>query len=64
MVHKVEMTLRGSTLSIETGKIARQASGAVIAQYGDTVVLATAVASKVEKEGQDFFPLKIGRAHV
>ena len=57
MVHKVELPLRGKTLSIETGKIARQASGAVIVRYGDTVVLATAVASKVEREGQDFFPL-------
>jgi polyribonucleotide nucleotidyltransferase len=57
MVHKVEMPLREGTLTLETGKIARQASGAVIATFGDTVVLATAVASKVEREGQDFFPL-------
>ena len=59
MVHKVEMPLREGTLTLETGKIARQASGAVIATYGDTVVLATAVASKVEREGQDFFPLTV-----
>ncbi len=59
MVHKVEMPLRDGTLTLETGKIARQASGAVIAAYGDTVVLATAVASKVEREGQDFFPLTV-----
>ncbi len=57
MVHKVEMPLREGTLTLETGKIARQASGAVIATFGDTVVLATAVSSKVEREGQDFFPL-------
>lgn len=57
MVQKVEMTLRGKTLSLETGKIARQASGAVVVTYGDTVLLATAVASKIQREGQDFFPL-------
>ena len=57
MVHKVESILKGQPLTLETGKIARQASGAVIVKYGDTVVLATAVASKVEREGQDFFPL-------
>ncbi len=57
MVHKVEMTLRGKTLSLETGKIARQASGAVVVTYGDTVLLATAVSSKIPREGLDFFPL-------
>ncbi|HEY3346751.1 MAG TPA: polyribonucleotide nucleotidyltransferase [Nitrospirota bacterium] len=57
MVQRVETTVRGKVLSIETGKIARQASGAVVVTYGDTVILATAVASKVEREGQDFFPL-------
>jgi len=51
------MTLRGKTLSLETGKIARQASGAVIVTYGDTVLLATAVSSKIPREGLDFFPL-------
>ena len=57
MVNKVETTVRSTTLTLETGRVARQASGAVIATYGDTVVLATAVASKIEREGQDFFPL-------
>jgi polyribonucleotide nucleotidyltransferase len=51
------MTLRGKTLSLETGKIARQASGAVVVTYGDTVLLATAVSSKIPREGLDFFPL-------
>jgi len=44
-------------MTLETGRIARQASGAVVVQYGDTVVLATVVATKVERPGQDFFPL-------
>jgi len=57
MVEKVESTVRGKAFTLETGRVARQASGAVIAQYGDTVVLATVVATKVEREGQDFFPL-------
>ena len=59
MAERVESTVKGKTLSLETGKIARQASGAVVAQFGDTVVLATAVATKVEREGQDFFPLTV-----
>ncbi len=58
-VEHVEMTLRGRPLRIETGKIARQASGAALVTFGDTVVLATAVATKVEREGQDFFPLTV-----
>ena len=49
----------GRTLTIETGKMARQADGAVKVTYGDTVVLATAVGAKKVKEGQDFFPLTI-----
>jgi polyribonucleotide nucleotidyltransferase len=56
---KVEIEVRGKKLTIETGKIARQADGAVVAQYGDTVVLATAVSAKTPKEGLDFFPLTI-----
>ncbi|HEX9861304.1 MAG TPA: polyribonucleotide nucleotidyltransferase [Nitrospirota bacterium] len=58
-VQKVETIFRGKPLTIETGKVARQASGAVVVTYGDTVVLATAVATKVEREGQDFFPLTV-----
>lgn len=59
MIHKVEMELGGRTLSIESGRVARQADGAVLVQYADTVVLATVVASKEPREGQDFFPLFI-----
>jgi polyribonucleotide nucleotidyltransferase len=49
----------GRKLTLQTGKIARQATGAVLAQYGDTMVLATVVAAKEPKEGQDFFPLTV-----
>jgi len=47
------------TLTIETGEIGRQADGAVMVSYGDTVVLVTAVGNKNAKEGQDFFPLTV-----
>ena len=47
------------TLTLETGEIARQASGAVMASMGDTVVLATVVADKEPRPGQDFFPLTV-----
>ena len=56
---KVEIELRGKKLILETGVLAKQADGAVLARYGDTVVLATAVSDKTPKEGLDFFPLKI-----
>jgi polyribonucleotide nucleotidyltransferase len=46
-------------LTLETGKIARQADGAVLATYGETVVLATVVYAKEPKPGQDFFPLTV-----
>ncbi len=49
----------GRTLSLETGRIARQADGAVLARYGDTMVLAAVTAAKSVKEGQDFFPLTV-----
>ncbi|MCE3288388.1 MAG: pnp [Caulobacter sp.] len=49
----------GKTLTLETGRIARQADGAVLATMGDTVVLATAVFAKTQKPGQDFFPLTV-----
>lgn len=49
----------GRTLTIKTGKLARQATSAVTVQYGDTVVLATVVESKEEREGIDFFPLQV-----
>jgi len=49
----------GKTIIIETGKIAKQASGAVMIKSGDTMVLVTAVATKTAKEGQGFFPLTV-----
>lgn len=59
MITNVELEVRGKRLSIETGEIAKQSDGAVVVKYGDTVVLATAVAEKKIKEGLDFFPLTI-----
>jgi polyribonucleotide nucleotidyltransferase len=58
MTH-VELEVKGKSLYIETGRFARQADGSVIVRYGDTVVLATAVASKNPRENIDFFPLTI-----
>ena len=57
--HKVEIEWGGRPLVMETGKIARQADGAVLATYGETVVLATVVSAKEPKPGQDFFPLTV-----
>ncbi|MEO1235456.1 MAG: polyribonucleotide nucleotidyltransferase [Planctomycetota bacterium] len=56
--HRVELELGGRTLSIETGQIAKQAGGAVLVQYGETVVLGTAVRSD-PRPGLDFFPLTV-----
>jgi polyribonucleotide nucleotidyltransferase len=58
-VVRKEMMWGGRKLVLETGKIARQADGAVIATYGDTVVLCTVVGAKSAKPGQDFFPLTV-----
>ena len=58
-VHRKEITWGGRKLIIETGKIARQADGAVLVTYGDTMVLCTAVAQKTPKVGIDFFPLPV-----
>ena len=49
----------GNTVTIETGEIARQASGAVVVNMDDTVVLASVVAARSAKPGQDFFPLTV-----
>jgi len=49
----------GKTISIETGKLAKQADGSVVVRVGDTMILATVVANKEAKEGQDFFPLSV-----
>jgi polyribonucleotide nucleotidyltransferase len=54
-----ELDWGGRKLVLETGKIARQADGAVLASYGDTIVLCTAVGVKSSKPGQDFFPLTV-----
>jgi polyribonucleotide nucleotidyltransferase len=56
---KVSIEWGGKTLSLETGKVARQADGAVIATLGETVVLCAVTAAKSVKEGQDFFPLTV-----
>src|ERR1700722_17042492 len=58
-VVRKELMWGGRRLTLETGKIARQADGAVLATYGDTTVLCTAVAMKKAKPGQDFFPLTV-----
>ena len=59
MTHTVQIDINGQSLSIETGKVAKQADGAVVVRYGGTMVLATCVAAKSSKEGQDFFPLTV-----
>ncbi len=56
---KVEMEWGGQTLTLETGRIARQADGAVLATLGETVVLCAVTAAKSVREGQDFFPLTV-----
>ena len=59
MMHVVEIELAGRTLRLETGRVAKQADGSVLASYGDTVILATAVASQTVKPGIDFLPLTV-----
>src|SRR5574339_153298 len=58
-MERVEMPLGNHTLSIETGRMAKQADGATIIRLGDTVVLATACAAKEPKPGIDFLPLTV-----
>src|SRR5476649_459962 len=58
-IHKESFEWGGRTLTLETGKIARQADGSVLATYGETVVLATVVGAQNPKEGVDFFPLTV-----
>src|ERR1700731_3960442 len=58
-VYRKELMWGGRPLVLETGKLARQADGAVVATYGETTVLCTAVAMKAAKPGQDFFPLTV-----
>jgi polyribonucleotide nucleotidyltransferase len=59
MTHTVTVDVNGLPVSIETGRVARQADGAVVVRYGGTMVLATAVAAKSAREAQDFFPLTV-----
>src|SRR5262245_25092436 len=59
MIQSMQIDIQGHPFSIETGKVAKQADGAVVVPYGDSVVLATVVAAKTAKEGQDFFPLTV-----
>jgi polyribonucleotide nucleotidyltransferase len=58
-IHREEIDWAGHKLVLETGKIARQADGAVLATYGETTVLATVVSAKAPKAGIDFFPLTV-----
>ncbi|OGP55086.1 MAG: polyribonucleotide nucleotidyltransferase [Deltaproteobacteria bacterium RBG_13_52_11b] len=59
MVQKLQVDFGGRPFSIETGKVARQANGSVLVQYGETVVLVTAVTSGTRREGIDFVPLTV-----
>lgn len=59
MVIKKEVEIGGRLFSLETGRYAKQANGAVMVTYGDTMVLVTAVASPEAKEGMDYFPLQV-----
>ncbi|MBI3769501.1 MAG: polyribonucleotide nucleotidyltransferase [Deltaproteobacteria bacterium] len=56
---RVEIDLHGRRLSIESGRVAKQAGGSALVQYGDTVVLVTAVAAREARESIDFFPLTV-----
>ena len=58
-IYKKEIEFGGKTLTLETGKVARQADGAVLATYGETTVLCTVVGAKNIRPGQDFFPLTV-----
>lgn len=59
MVKVVSTQINGRTLSIETGRVAKQASGSVLVQYGETIVLVTVVSSNDIREGIDFLPLTV-----
>ena len=58
-IHKEELEVNGKKLTLETGKVARQADGAVIATCGETVVLATVVGAKKVNPDVDYFPLSV-----
>ncbi|MDP3682651.1 MAG: polyribonucleotide nucleotidyltransferase, partial [Ignavibacteria bacterium] len=59
MVVTKSVEIGGKLFTIETGRFAKQANGAVMVTYGETMVLVTAVASELAKEDQDFFPLQV-----
>src|SRR5512146_3008601 len=59
MVHVLTTEINGRTLSVETGRVDKQASGAVLVQYGETIVLVTVVSSNEIREGVDFLPLTV-----
>ncbi|GCE10878.1 polyribonucleotide nucleotidyltransferase [Tengunoibacter tsumagoiensis] len=59
MIHRQEAVIGGRVMSIETGRVAEQSSGAVLVRYGETVLLATVVGSDEPREGIDFFPLTV-----
>ena len=59
MVQTFSIELGGRTLSFETGRLAKQASGAVLVSYGETVLLVTACMTEKPREGLDFFPLLV-----
>ena len=59
MSHSVQIDIHGLPFSIETGKVAKQADGAVVVRFGASMVLATVVGAKSAREGQDFFPLTV-----
>ena len=58
-VYKKEIEVAGKKISLETGKVARQADGAIIATCGETVVLATVVGAKKVNPDMDYFPLSV-----
>ena len=59
MFKSFSMELAGRTLTVEVGRVAKQANGAAFMHYGDTVVLSTATASDKPRDGIDFFPLSV-----
>ncbi len=59
MSHSVQVQINGTTLSLETGRVAKQAEGAVVVRCGGTIVLSTVVVTKTPMEGRDFLPLTV-----
>src|SRR5205809_3424702 len=57
--HSVSLDINGQPFSLETGKVAKQADGAVVVRFGGSMVVAACVAAKTAREGQDFFPLTV-----